>query len=209
MTTYRGVIKGTYASSRTWTTSYHFNTTATGTTAVSQLASAWTALWTDATNGYEKYAFSDVAVTEAIVYQLSATNRTTNVSTSTLSLAGTATGASLPFQTCPLIFMTGANDTKSDRGHMFLPTTALSSFTGDFLTSAFTTSMVAVFDTFFASMKTLPGYSAFSWNRATNKLGEPPWTQHILTNWQMTNKLATRRKRIRKTVATVIVTGTM
>lgn len=209
MTIYRGVIKGTYASARTWSTGYHFNSTATGATVVAQLASAWTALWTDATNGYEKYTFTDVAVTQAIAYTLSASNRTTNVNPSSLTLAGTATGASLPFQTAPLVFMTGANDTKSDRGHMFLPTVAESAFSGDFLTAAFLTSMTAVFDTFFASMKTLPGYSAFSWNRATNKLGEPPWTQHILTNWQMSNKLATRRKRVRKTVPTSIVSGGM
>lgn len=209
MTFYRCTIKGTYASARTWTTSYHINSTATGSTVVSQLATAWTTFWTTVTNGYENYVFTDVAVTAAIVYQLSATNRTTNVFTSTLALAGTAAGNSLPFQTAPLIYMTGAQDTKSDRGHMFLPTTDLASFTGDFLSPAFMSSMAIVVAGFFTSMKTLPGYSAFSWNRTVNKLGDPPYTQHILTNWQMSNKLATRRKRVRKVVATSTITGTM
>lgn len=209
MTVYKAQIKGLYGGARSWSTAYHFNSTAGAAAVLTTLVTNWTNLWTTATNGYENYANADVTCTQALVYTLSAANRTTNVNTSPLSLAGTSASASLPFQTCPLLFLTGANDTKSDRGHMFLPTVAENAFASDFLTAGFLTSMQTVFNAFFTAQKSLSGYSVFSWNRLTNKLGEPPWTQHVLTTYLLNNKLATRRKRTRKTVATSSVTGSL
>lgn len=106
-----------------------------------------------------------------------------------------------------MMTFSGAADAPSDRGRMFLPPPAADVFTADIWTSAFLNSLKLVFDPFFTTLNGLAGYQQVTFNRHTNKLGEPPFTNHVITNYAIGNKPAVQRRRTRKTRPTNSVTG--
>ncbi len=209
MTTYKCQVNGLYGGARTWSTAYHIVSTEAASSVASTFDAAWNTLWTTATNGYTHLCNADVTVVNTVVYTLNFSFRTIGKVTTALALAGTNTHDSLPFQISPFVAFLGALDEPSDRGRMKFPTPSNDQYVGDKLIDAFEDSMKAVLDPFFVSMRALAGYRAVTANAHTNKLGEPPWTLHDITGYQVGNKVGTVRKRTTKTRSTRFVTGTV
>jgi hypothetical protein len=105
--------------------------------------------------------------------------------------------------------MLGAQDTKSDRGRMKLPTPEQVAVVNGLWSSAFTASLKLVLDPFFTSMRGLAGYSAIKMNRHANQQGDPAFTQHIVTSYSVSNKPGSNRNRTKKQLPTAFVTGTI
>lgn len=209
MTIYKCRIRGQYNAVTNWSFGFHCEATAAESGVNSTLTSAWTALWNDATNGYGKFCTSAVTSTFAETATLNPSLRLLTKTSASLALAGTATGSNLPLQITPLICFTGAQDTKSDRGRMRLPVVAETEFQGGVWLAAFLTSLGTVFQTFWNSMNALAGFQVTSYNRVTNKQGDPPFTKHVLTNWNIPDHPGTARMRTRKIVPARPQTGTL
>jgi len=209
MSVYKVQMHGKLGGALDWTTAYHINSTEALSSVASALNGATTTFWTTATNGFEHLVTSAVTLVDTRVYLLNPQMRTLQKFITPNSQAGTNAAGQLPFQMSPYISFFGANDTKSDRGHMKFPAPAADQYSGNELTNAFEDSMKAILDPFFTTMKALAGYSAFSYNPRTNKQGDAPFTQHLLTGYFLGNKCGTQRNRTRKQLSTRDVTGSL
>lgn len=210
MTIYQARVQGLYNSALEWSFGFHFESTSDATTCASTLAAGFTTFWTAATNGYENYASSVVTVTNAQIRTLNSSLRTLTVTNSGLSLAGTAASAILPVQLAPVVSQYNPSfDDKSHRGHFHLPAPSSSTLNNGKWASAFLTSLGVDVQALFDEMNTLGAFQVTSYNRRTNKLGEAPFTKHILTNWNIPDKPGTARQRARKEAVTRTTTGTL
>ncbi len=209
MTIYRVRARGLYNSADTFSFGYLLNSTAAESTVASTFTSAITALWTTATNGYANYTFTDVALVDTVVYTVNPSLRALSKTVTANAHAGTSGTSSLAYGTSATIAMLGTSDTKSDRGHMSLPTPVQSTVALGLYSSAFQTSVKTVLDVFFSSMRGLAGYSAVKINTKPNKLGDPAFTQHVVTSYSFSNKPGSARMRTRKQKPTAFVTGTI
>lgn len=210
MTIYQARIQGLYNSALEWSFGFHFESTSDAATCASTLAAGFTTFWTAATNGYENYASSVVTVTNAQIRTLNSTLRTLTVTNSGLSLAGTAGSAILPLQVAPIVSMYSATqDDKSHKGRFRCPPPSSSTLNNGEWSSAFLTSLGVDVQALFDEMNTLGAFQVTSYNRLTNKLGEAPYTKHVLSNWNLPNKPGTTRMRGRKEAVTRTNTGTL
>jgi hypothetical protein len=191
-----------------WSSHFDMISTSDLLTVASTLDSAWNTFWTDATNGLGKFLFTDVTTVETIVYQKNASWRTTSVKPTPRALAGTNANITGNIASSPYMSFTGANDTKSDRGHFHFPPFASNQISAGLILNATCDSIGISFSTFMASMLGLAGSQIISFNTRTNKLGEPPFTNHVLTGGTMGNRPGTARMRDRKLKATHFATIT-
>lgn len=207
MTIYSVRARGLYSTSSRFSFGYLLNSTVAESTVASAFTAAITTFWTTATNGYANLCNADVALVDTVVYTLNPSLRALSKTVTANAHAGTNTHDSLPFNTAAWVAMLGASDTKSDRGGLMLPTPSNDMFVGDIYTAGFQTSVKAVLDPFFTSMRALAGYSAIKVNRHANQQGDPAFTQHIVTSYKVGNKPASQRKRTKKRLPTAFVTG--
>lgn len=209
MTNYRLRMTGLLGGAHGWSMGYHITSTAALATVASTLDTAFNTLWTDAANGLEKYLHTDVTLVDTRAYSCNANWLTTAKVITPRALAGTDANPTFDFASAPFIMLFDGVDQRSDRGFIKLPPPATDAVAGSLLTNAFGTSLNTVWQAFFTSMKALAGYTVVSYNRVPNKAGDPAFTNHTLTNYDIGNKLGTNRKRKRKVLATVVLTGTL
>lgn len=210
MTIYEARIEGLYNSALKWTFGFKFESTSDAATAASTLAAGFTTFWTAATNGYENYASSVVTVNNAQIRTLSSTLRTLTVTNSSLSLAGTAGSAILPIQVAPVVSMFNPSfDDKSHRGHFKCPPPSSAVLNNGEWSSAFLTSLGVDVQALFDEMNTLGAFQVTKYNIHTNKLGEPPYTKHVVTNFNLRDKPGTAKMRGRKEAITRPASGTL
>lgn len=209
MTIYLARARGLSAGADRWSFGYLLNSTAAESTIASTFTSAITTFWTTATNGYANLCNADVALVDTVVYTMNPTLRALSKTVTANAHAGTNAHDSLPFGVSVWVAMKGAADTKSDRGGFKLPPPSNDQFVGAILTAAFQTSIKAVLDPFFTSMRGLAGYSAIKMNPKPNKQGDPAFTQHIVTSYSVSNKPGSNRNRTKKILPTAFVTGTI
>lgn len=207
MTIYLVRARGLAAGADRFSFGYLCNSTAAESTVASTFTSAITTFWTTATNGYANLCSADVALVDTVVYTMNPSLRALSKTVTANAHAGTNTHDSLPFGVSVFVAMKGASDTKSDRGGFKLPPPSNDQFVGHILTAAFQTSVKAVLDPFFTTMRGLAGYSAIKMNKHTNQQGDPPFTQHIMTSYSVSNKPSSNRNRTKKILPTAFVTG--
>lgn len=198
MTNFKVRVSGLLPQSMTWSTGYNLVSTATLGTVSSTWNAAWNAFWTDATNGLEKYVPAGVTVIQTTCYQMSSTWRVTGKDVRALALAGTDVNHISNIAASPYVAMTGSVDNATDRGRLKLPPFGNDAMVDGLVTNAVVTSLGTSLQTLFTTMKALAGYQAVSYNRRTNKLGDPPFTNHQLTNATMQNRVGTERARQHK-----------
>lgn len=198
MTNYRLRVSGALPQSLTWTTGYDITSTDTLGTVSSTWNAAFGAFWTDATNGLGKYVPAGVTTIETIAYEMSATWRVTGKDPRALAHVGTDTNHISNLAASPYVTFTGSIDNATDRGHMKLPPFGNDAIVDGLVTNTVVTSLGISLQTLFTTMKALAGYQAVSYNRHTNKLGDPPFTNHVLTNATFVNRCGTARMRQRK-----------
>lgn len=182
--------------------------TASASAVASALDSAWNTLWTDATGGLEKWVATDITTVNTVVYTVDANWRVTNKTTTPRALAGTNVNHTPNLASSPYIAFVGANDTRSDKGRLKLPPFASDQITAGLILNATVDAFAVVASAFFTSMSGLAGAQIVSYNRHTNKAGDPPFTPHQLTGGLFANRPGTERARERKLKATHSATVT-
>lgn len=191
-------IRGQFSASLNWSCGFNCTASELTSTVSSTLASSWTTFWNTATNGYANLCTSAVTVFSADAYQMSSTWQMMSKVSTTLSLVGTASGDSMPFNTTPVIHLFNPAQPSSEQGWIKLPAAAESQAAGDVYSSAFLTSLATVLAVFWSNMSALTAFQPVTYNRRTNKQGDPPFTLHTLTNNELTSKVYTLRQRTRK-----------
>lgn len=194
-------VFGQYAGAFQW--SYGFNATANVSTsaAATTLHDATNSFWTVATNGYQHYTFTDVAVTSVQASSHDASWRLTGKSDLALAIIGSGTGASLPFNTSVNIHLVSTNNIKAYNGRISLPTPLQSTVAAHVYTSAFITSLEAIWSQFWTDMNALTGFQVVTYNKHVNRFGDPPFTNHPMADSEPSNKPGTQRNRTRKQLA--------
>jgi hypothetical protein len=209
VTLYAVRARGLYNGADRFSFGYLLNSTSALSGVASTFTSAITTMWTTATDGYANLTFTDVALVDTVVYTMSPHLVVLDKFVTANAHAGTSSNSSLPYGTSVTVAMLGADDTKSDRGHFSLPTPQQISIAGGLWTSTFQTHLKNILDPFFTTMRGLPGYSAVKINRNTNRQGDAPFTQHVVTSYSVSNKPGTAKMRTRKQLPTAFVTGSI
>jgi hypothetical protein len=209
VTIYQVRARGLFNTADRFSFGYLLNSTAAESSVASTFTSAITTFWTTATNGYANLCNADVALVDTVVYTMNPSLRALSKTVTANAHAGTNTHDSLPPGISVFVRMIGATDTKSDRGGFKLPSPSNDMFVGAILTAGFQTSLKAVLDPFFTTMKGLAGYSAIKMNRKPNLQGDPAFTQHIVTSYSVSNKPSMNRNRTKKILGTAFVTGSL
>jgi hypothetical protein len=209
VTNYRLRMNGLLNGTHTWSCGYHITSTAALATVATTLDGAWNTLWTDGAHGIGLFLHTDVTLVNTTVYQCNASWLTTAKTVTDRALAGTDANPTFDYGSAPFIELYDGVDNRSDRGFIKFPPPATDAVAGSLLTSTFQTALNDVLGPFFTTMKGLAGYTVVSYNRLTNKAGDPPFTNHTLTNYSLGNKLGTNRKRKRKLLATNVLTGSL
>lgn len=209
MTNYKLRVSGALPQGLSWSAGYNITATDSLGTVSSTFNAAWSTFWTDAINGLEKYIPAGVTATKTVVYAMSATWRVTGRDVRSLALAGTDANHISNIAASPYVLMTGAIDNATDRGHIKLPPFSTDAVVDGLVTNTVVTSLGVSLQTFFTTMKALAGYQAVSFNRHANKLGDPPFTNHVLTTAFMQNRCGTERARQRKLRTTFTATITL
>lgn len=208
MTNYRCRINGALPDGLTWSTGFHMSSTAPLTTVASTLDSAWNTLWTDATGGLTKWVTAAVTTINTTVYQLDVNWVVNGKKITPRALSGTNANSTPDLGTAPYLFMNGANDTQSDRGHMKFPPFASDQVVSGLILNATCDAFAVVLSAFFTTMSGLAGASILSYNSITNRQGEAPFTAHVLTGGTFSNRPGQQRKRKAKLKATHSATVT-
>ncbi|AXH78899.1 MAG: hypothetical protein [Circular genetic element sp.] len=198
MTNFAFRVFGEYAGTFEW--SYGFKATATTDigTAATTLHDATSTFWTTATNGYQHYTFTDVAVTSVQASIHDANWKLTGKQSQALAITGDGSGASLPFDTAVNIALVSTNDVKAYNGRIKLPTPLQSTVAAHVFDAAFITSLEAIFSQFWTDMSALTAFQVVTFNRFTNRFGDAPFTNHDIADSKPSNKPATQRNRVRK-----------
>lgn len=209
MTLYEVRARGLYNGADSWSFGYKLNSTEALSSVASAFDGAMSTFWTTATHGFENLCFTDVALVDTLVYTLSPSLVVLDKEIKPNSKTGTSSNGSLAYGTTVTVGMTGVDDTKSDRGHMSLPTVDTGFLADGLYTSTIQTHLTSILNAFFLTMRGLSGYSAVKVNTHTNRQGDPPFTQHLVNKWIVSNKPGSARQRTRKQRPTVFVTGTI
>lgn len=209
MTLYEVRAHGLYNSADRWSFGYLLNSTEALSSVASTFDGAISTFWTTATHGYENLAFSDVALTNTTVYTLNPSLIVLNKFVTPNSKVGASENGSLAYGTSVTCAMLGDNDTKSDRGHMSLPTVDVGFLVDGLYTATLQTHLTSILNAFFTTMRGLSGYSAVKINRHANRQGDAPFTQHTVNKWSVSNKPGSARMRTKKQQPTAFVTGTI
>lgn len=209
MTLYEVRAKGLYAADTSWSFGYRFNSTAL----IDAVATAWdgaiSTFWNTTTDGYKNFCNADVTLVNTLTYVTNTEGVVLDKRDIANARAGINGHDSLAFNTAVWINHYGLSDTQSDRGGFYLPTPSNDNLVGDIWIAGFQTSVKAVLDPLFVTMRALAGYSAVKFNAHINRQGDAPFTQHSVSAWKMGNKPATQRRRTKKRRPTVYVTGTI
>lgn len=209
MTNFKLRVFGTLPQGLSWSSGYNITSTDTLATVGSTFNTAFGALWTDAVNGLETMTPAGVATTETICYSCNATWRVTGKDIRPLANAGTNANHISNLAASPYLHFTGAIDNRSDGGHMKFPPFSNDKVVDGLVINAAVTALGTSLQTFFTTMKALAGYQAVSFNKLTNRLGDPPFTNHVLTDFTMVNRCGTERGRQNKLKTTFTAVGTL
>jgi hypothetical protein len=203
MTNYRAVAGGLLGGSLPWSFRMGLQSSSTESTVADNWNVAIVALWNTATNGLQNFMSSDVTLTNTSVSTLNATfHQTTKTTVNTsLPIAGTDANASLPWNIAEVVTLRTGFATKSGHGRIFLPPFAEDQIAAHVIKAATITSMITVFNAFFASL-TGAGHVPYVYNARTLKDGTLPFTLHPCTTYDISNKPAQQRRRVSKVVPT-------
>lgn len=202
MTNLSARVFGLYAGAFEWSYGFHFTSTTDVSSAATTLHDATNAFWTVATNGYQHYCFTDVAVTSVQTKVYNASWQMTGKKSLALAITGDGATASLAFTTCVNHRLLATSGMKGQDGHIKLPTPRIGAISAHLLSAALLASQQIIWLQFWTDMSALTGFQLVTFNRHTNKFGDPPFTNHLIGSTETSDKPGTARMRTRKVVPT-------
>lgn len=203
MANYHCQASGLLGGSLPWSFGINWQSASTEATIAANWNAALVTLFTDATNGLQKFMSADVTFTSTFATTLNATfhQTTKTIVTTGLPVAGTDANASLPWSIAEVITLRTNLARKNGHGRFFLPPFAEDQIAAHVIKAATITSMQTVFNAFFASM-TGAGHVPFVFNRKTLKDGTLPFQIELCTFYDISNKPARQSRRVSKLVPT-------
>jgi hypothetical protein len=202
VTNYRCRVFGLLGASRPWSMKFTLAGGLSEAALSANFSAACSTLFTTAADGLQNLMTSDVTVTGTETQTLGPTMNKISATPTTLAIAGTAAGASLPWKDSALIEMSSTiNTQKRFHGKVFLPPFAQSQLAADVYLAATMESVVDVFDVFFPAIHA-SGMQSFSYNHRLLKDLTPPYTVSFLNAYRASDKPTAQRRRVRKIVPT-------
>jgi len=203
MANFKARVSGTFNSSLQWSYGFNFTANTDVATAATTLHDATQGFWNTATSGYAHLCASTTATTHVTAYLCNASWRATNKKVVAFASVGDDANNTLDVATAVNIytFSSAAND-KSHRGHIKLPAPAIDALDGIFWDATFVTRVSTRLEQFLTDMSALTAFTMVSYNRHTNLMGDPPFTNHPLTDAEVSVKPGSNRQRNRKQLVT-------
>jgi hypothetical protein len=204
MTNYRCEVFGLIGGDFQWSNRIHVSGATAESTLATDFAAAVSALYTTATNGLQNFMSTDVTVTGVLVTTLNSTFHQTTGTDAALTIAGTDENASLPWHNAEVITWRTAQRTKWGHGRWYLPPFAEDQITAHVIKAATTAKMKIVFDAFYGAFAAA-SVTPFIYNDKVRKDGTPPYTVTPITNYDISDKPGTQRRRVSKIQPTRVV----
>lgn len=201
MTNFQARVFGEYAGLLEWSYGFKFTAVTDVSSAATTLHDATSTFWTTTTDGYQHYCYTDVAVTSVQASTHDANWRLNGKKSLALAVTGDGATGSLAFNTAVNVALVSTNDIKAENGRMMLPTPREGALVAHVWSAAFITSLEAIFSQFWTDMSALTAFQVVTFNKLTNKLGDPPFTNHAIVDSKPSNKPASQRRRTRKQFA--------
>jgi len=203
MANFKARVKGLFGGSLEWSYGFNFTANTDVATAATTLHDATQGFWNTATSGYAHLCSATTTTTTVTAYLCNASWRSTNKKILAFAVAGDDAANSLSVATAVNIFTfsAAAND-GSHRGHIKLPAPSIDALDGLVYSDAFVGHVSTRLEQFLTDMSALAAFTMVSYNRHTNRLGDPPFTNHPLTDAEVSKKPGSNRQRNRKQAVT-------
>jgi len=203
MANFKARIRGKFASAYEWSYGFNFTANTDVATAAATLHDATQTFWNTATTGYAHLCSATTATTDVTAYICNASWRSTNKKRVAFAVVGDDAENSLSMATAVNIFLfSGDANDGSHRGHIKLPAPAIDALDGVVFSTTFVNAVTTRIEQFWTDMSALTAFTTVSYNRHTNKQGDPPFTNHALTDSEVSAKPGTNRQRSRKQIPT-------
>jgi hypothetical protein len=199
MTDYLATVRGVQPNGRTWSTSRHITSNQTEAALLTTWQNAWTTAWNLATTGLATVYSSGLSITQFEVGTLNGTMRKVSKSLANVSLAGTATGTSLPANNSIVVDWTSAGVQRYQRGRQQLPAPADDQVVNDDLVSGTATNVKAAMVSVHTAVNA-DGSTYFVFPRFTTEGGQPAYTKTVISTPLVRNKTGSQRRRYKKEV---------
>jgi hypothetical protein len=206
MTDYYAQVSGAYSATVGWTFGRHITSAQSPSALLTTWQNAWTAAWNDGTHGMKVIYPTTTSITGFSVATLDTTYHQTAKVASTVSLAGTATGDTLPWQEAILVSLSSSTQIgRHSRGRFYLPALEETFVNGDVVVSTEVTRLSAAVNAVRAAV-VADGSSFFS-----VFMGDPhsvpprPIGPKFVTDvWKVSNKPARQSRRVRRIKPTYV-----
>ncbi len=203
MTDYKAEVHGAYAGGRPWSFGVHI----TSTQPLSTLATTWTAAvngaWTDGTHGLQAIYHTDTVVADTTVATLNGTMHETTKQLTPLSLAGTSSDTTLPWEVALCVSLRSGLIQRHNRGRMFLPAFVEGAVTNNIISSTTCTRVRDAIAAMFAAVRA-DGSTIFVFNRKALVDLTPPFQKTVITSQLVSNKPARQSRRTKSIIPTYV-----
>lgn len=199
MTDYIAIVRGVQPNGRSWSTSRHITSNQTEAALLTTWQNAWTTAWNLATTGLNTVYTTGLTITQFEVGTLNGTMRKISKSTANVSLAGIATGTSLPANNSIVVDWTSNTTQRYGRGRQQLPAPADSQVVNDDLVAGTATNVKAAMNSIHTAVNA-DGSTYFVFPRFPTQGGQPAFTKTVVTTPLVRNKTGSQRKRYKKEV---------
>lgn len=199
MTDYIAIVRGVQPNGRSWSTSRHITSGQTEAALLTTWQNAWTTAWNLATTGLATVYTSALTITQFEVGTLNGSMRKMSKSVANVSLAGTATGTSLPANNSIVVDWTSSTVQRFGRGRQQLPAPADSQVVNDDLVAGTATNVKAAMNSVHTAIAA-DGSTYFVFPRFPTQSGQPAFAKTVITTPLVRNKTGSQRKRYKKEV---------
>jgi predicted trehalose synthase len=197
MADYIAIVRGVQPNGRSWSTSRHITSGQTEAALLTTWQNAWTTAWNLATTGLNTVYTTGLTITQFEVGTLNGSMRKISKSVANVSLAGIATGTSLPANNSIVVDWTSATTQRYGRGRQALPAPADSQVVNDDLVAGTATNVKAAMTSVHTAVAA-DGSTYFVFPRFTTQGGQPAFQKTVVTTALVRNKTGSQRKRYKK-----------
>jgi hypothetical protein len=200
MTDYFCQLNGQFAGGRAWSTGIHV----TSNQSLAALSTTWngacSAAWTDGSHGLQAIYHTTTVTTSTAVAVLNGLQREVQKQVTPLSLAGTSTDTSLPWEVALLVSLRSAYVGKHNRGRLYLPAFVEGVVVDNVIAGSTCTRVRDAIAALFGAIRA-DGSTIYVFNRKPLKDGiTPAFTKTVITSQLTSNKPARQSRRTRSQV---------
>ena len=201
MADYIAYVRGVLANGRGWSTERHITSTQSASALLTTWQTAWTSAWNLATTGLATVYDSTTSITQFEIGTLNGTMHKVAKSTANVSLAGTATGTSLPAANSIVVDWTSTVTQKYGRGRMALPPPADDQVADDVLLATPGANVKAAIQSVQTAVQA-DGSTFFVFPRFATQSGQAAFAKTVTGTFAVRKQVGTQKRRGRKETKT-------